>query len=96
MSIKSQQSLQSDKKIALRANFNKKAAKILRNSSKTITFLLLDGSSKFFLSKSVQHMFDAFNGNLPTRTIGTCGEKCRISGFHFDTTFSKDALDAIE
>lgn len=32
----------------------------------------------------------------PIRTIGTWGEKCRISGVHLDKTFSNDVLESIE
>lgn len=34
--------------------------------------------------------------DLPTRIMGTLGEKCRISGNHFDSTLSKDVRLDIE
>lgn len=104
VSEKSQQRLQSDKKIALRAKIqqtlypksNKNSTKLV----KKITFLSFSFNSSMvhvnFPVKICSAHVRSRDGNLPTSTIGTWGEKCRISGFHLDTTLSKDALDAIE
>lgn len=41
----------------------------------------------YLSSRSIMNLIFS---NLPTRMIGTAGEKCRISGNHFDRTLSND------
>lgn len=68
------------------------ASKAIHFSTEIFTRKVLSGRSVYRYRTCRAHM----SSDSPTKTIGTCGEKCRISGFHFVTTFSYDVFDAME